>query len=706
MIETKKSYCRFCHVCCGIEVDVDQEQQRVVAVRGDRDNPYSYGYTCVKGRAIAEEMHHPDRVLSPRRRVGSEWVDISSAQALDEIAVKLLDIKARYGPRSIAVYTAGGAGFSATGALTRLWLNAIGSQSLYSALTIDCPCVIVAAHRLFGTAVTPLGMFGGIFDIKRAEVAMYFGANPIISHGLGPAPAKQLRDAQARGMKLIVVDPRRTEIAARADLHLRIKPGEDAALLAAMIKIIIERRLYDHDYVAQYVSGLEALREAVKDFDLDYAARRTGVRAHDITQAATMFATAKTGAARGAAGITMSRHQNLNAHLIHILNALGGRIDRPGGLVCHPGVFAPARPQRPEPVRLPLLGDAHARVRGLQGLLIAPGMMEMPTCTLSDEILQPGEGQIRALIVHGGNPVAMFPDETKTIRALKALDLLVVMDLFMTATAKFAHYVLGARHFLERPDITNSLESLFPFPYGQYTPAALRGPGDLLEEWELGWELAQRMGVRLPLPGLSTERKPTSDEVIAAVATGSRIPLDEVRKYPSGHVFGDVVAGTVLPHAIAHPDKKMAAGHPDTLAELRAVRAESIPASGGYDQTETFTHRLVSMRMDETYNSKGQNLPSVQKKYRFNPAYMNPSDLTQLAVSDGDAILIDSGRGQVKAIVESSVDILPGTVALSHGWGGELGAPAARLIPDDELFDPVTGMALMTALPVNVHRVG
>jgi len=718
MIETKKSFCRFCHVLCGIEVDVDIEQRRVLAVRGDRNNPLSHGYTCAKGRAVPEEFHHPDRLLGAKKRTPEGWHEIPTDRALDEIASKLITIREQYGPRSIALYVGSGPNFGTGGSrLTSAWLQALGSPNQYTALTVDCPGYIVAAHRFFGTAAVPFPIYGAVFDIEHADVAMFIGTNPLASHGTalyGPFPAKRIRDARRRGMKLIVVDPRRTDLARQADLHLQVKPGEDATLLAGLLKLVIERELYDREYVSEYVSGLSELRAAVEDFGLEYVARRTLVPAALVEQAAVMFATAKRGAVGQGAGITMARHQNLNIHLVYALNALCGRIDRQGGLVYNPGVFARPLPETPRPYPLPLFSHTTARVRGLRALYLVPGWAELPSPSLPDEVLEPGPGQIRALVVHGGNPVASFPDQDKTARAMNALDLLVVIDPFLTATARFAHYVLAPRHFLERPDVNLSLETSLPVPFGQYTPALLEGPGDLLHDWEVGWELAKRMGLVLKIRGISMDRKPTAEEVLVASVGRSHVPLDEVKRYPSGHIFGDIIPSGVLPHAIAHPDKKMAAGHPEVIAELRAVRAEPVIDGGGYDHGRTFSHRLICMRMADIHNSKNPNLPSLRRKVGYNRAYMNPGDLTRLGLGDHDLVVIDSGYGRIKAVVGAAEDVMTGVIAMAHSWGvasehegetdiRELGSPTGRLMPNDQLYDPVTGMALQSALPVNVR---
>lgn len=702
MIETKKSFCRFCHVFCGIEVDVDAETGRATALRGDRKNPYSRGYTCIKGRAMLEELYHPERLLSSKKRANGSWQDVSATQAFAEIAPRLNAIRERFGPRAIAAYVSSGAGFSAGIPMTKVWFSALGSPNYYSAFTIDCPCYVVAAHRVFGTLSPPIDVYGGFSDLERAEVGMFIGNNPITSHswGLGgPFPAKRLRDARARGMKVIVVDPRRTDMARVADLYLPVRPGEDATLLAGMVRIIIEEQLYDREYVGNFVSGLEDLRAAVRDFDLAYVAERTGVAAALVREAARLFAQAKTGAARMGSGLTMSQHANVSTHLVYTLNALCGRIDRLGGLLYYRQVFAPPLPARFE---VPLFSDTATRVRGLRGLYIAPGFVEMPTATLPDEILEPGEGQIRALIVQGGNPVAVFPDQAKTVRALKALELLVVVDPFLTATARFAHYVLAPKHFLERADLTHTP---LPVPIGQVTAPVVAAPGDLIEEWELGWELARHMGIDLKIPGLTPDRRPSSEEVMSAFWGHGRVSLDEARRYPSGHIFGDLVVGAVVPAAISHPDRRMALGHPDALAELRAVRKEATVVAS------SFAYRLTTMRLPHAYNSKGHNLPSLRGKYGTNEVLIHPADLKALGKADGDLVIVVSERGRAQAVARASAAIQRGVIAMSHGWGlaaehehdvRASGSAVARLIADDAGADALTGMPLMNGVPVNL----
>ncbi len=713
MIETKKTFCRFCHVFCGMEVDV--KDNRVVAVRGDPDNAVTRGYTCIKGRAELERIYHPERLLATTKQVDGHREEIAAEQALDEIAEKVREIVDRYGPRSVAVYAGCGAHRSSAGGPWFLskWLKALGSPSMYTCFTVDSPSLPVGMSRLFG-GVVPVNLF----DIARADVAMFVGTNPTVSHmPVMPQsnPFKRLKDAQKRGMKLIVIDPRRCQAARRADIHLQVKPGEDATLLAGMIRILIERKLYDREYVESYVSGMDALYDAVKPFDPEYVSKRTGVPDNLVQQAVEMLSKAERGGAVSGVGLHMARHQNLSTQLVMTLNALCGRYDRPGGLVRNEGPLGFEIPEGMGPASRPLYTGEVSRIRGIRGTRSLLGSYsEMPSPNLTDEILTPGEGKIRALFVVGGNPALVLPDEASTVRALKELDLLVVSDLFLSATARFAHYVMAVKHPFERADIPRMMDYNYPFPFGQYSPALVQAPEGVLEDWEVFWGLAKRLG--LQIRGQAMDETPTTDGILDRLHPATRIPLDEVRKYPGGHVWGEweLKSGRVIPGMIGHEDRRMAAGHPEVIAELREVRAEPVIDTGGYAPDEQFGFRLIAYRMKEAYCTQGQNMPSLRARRPFNPVLMNPGDMASLGVGDGDAVTVDSGYGRVESIVEPTENLLPGVVALAFGWGDPSAAPdtrengcnVQRLIPDDQRYDPVTGLALQSAIPVNVTSIG
>ncbi len=709
-MQTSTSFCRFCHTFCGVKVDV--VGNRVMAVRGDPENAVSQGYTCLKGRAEPERIHHPDRLLSSKKRMGPKqgepaWADIAAEDALDEIAERLAGIIERHGPDAVAVYVGDGGHRTSAGGppLASAWLNGLGSRRMYTSFTIDSPSMIVAASRLFGSPL-PLQLL----DIEQADVAMFVGTNPVGSHFMSMPqsdPRRRLQDARRRGMQLIVIDPRRTETARMADIHLQVRPGEDATLLAGMIKVIIDRKLFDRAYVDAHASGLDELTEAVRSFDLDYVARRTGVAAEVVERAATLFATAASGGATSGTGLHMARHQNLSTQLVMTFNVLCGRYDRRGGLTRHAGALNFAFPDLDGPITMSGYTGPKSRIRGIEGSFNYLGFFEeMPTNTLTDEILTPGMGQVKALIVHGGNPALVFADAGSTTRAMQELELLVVDDLFMTATAQHADYVMAVKHPFERVDVTKLMDASYPFPFSQYTEALVDAPPGVIDDWEVFWGLAERLGFRIDLPGITPDRRPSADEVIDALHANSRIPMSDVRLHPEGHVWGerDPLVGGIVGYMSGHADQPMRIGHPEVTTELAEVLAEPVTAAGGYTEHDGFAFRMITYRMKEVYCTQGQNMPSLAARRRFNPLLMHPDAMASIPVAEGDTVVVRSGYGEVQATVEASEDLAPGTVALAFGWGGpdDDGVSVQHLIPDDELFDAVTGLALQSAVPVDV----
>jgi anaerobic selenocysteine-containing dehydrogenase len=714
MIESKKTFCRFCHVFCGMEVDVDDG--RVVAVRGDRDNPITRGYTCQKGRAEIERLYHPDRLLHPLARTDAGFEARKPWEALDEVAAALRGIIEEHGPDSVAVYVGcGGHRTSAAGPwFIARWLQALGSTRLYTSFTIDSPSLAVAGERLFG------GPFpAAILDVDRSEVALFVGTNPIASHQLNmpqSSPSARLGAARRRGMTILVIDPRRSDVARLADLHLQVRPGEDPTLLAGMVKSILDRGLHDREYCAAFTSGLDALHEAVAPFDLETVERRAGVPRGDVEEAAYLFATAATGGATSGTGLHMAPRHNLATQLVMTLNAICGRIDRPGGIARSEGPLGrrfgsemgplPRPPQR-----------AKSRIRGISaynGLFGA--YQEMPTNTLADEILTPGAGRIRALIVHGGNPALVFVDEARTREALADLDLLVVNDLFLSATARHADYVFAVKHPFERADVTKLMDATYPDPYGQYTEPLVEAPEGVLEEWEIFFELARRLELPLRFGGLDASRPVTTDDVLGALFHRARVPLEEIKRHPSGAIFGDpgLATGGVLPNMIAYEDRRIAVGHPAVIAELREVAAEPFGDAGGYAGDAPHAFRLITYRTKEVYCSQGHDLPSLAAKRPYNPALLHADAMARLGLQSGDRVEIESPHGRVEAIVHASDDVAPDVVALAFGWGDPLdprgveakGCNVQRLIRADEAYDAVTGLARQSAIPVNVSASG
>lgn len=715
-IDTRKSYCRFCHAGCAIEVDVDTDANRIVAIRGDRDDPYYAGYTCVKGRHLHLQHHHPTRLrTSMKRDADGRLHEIPTEVALDEIAERLRTIIDAHGPRAVATYC-GTATFQngATQPVVRGFHAAIGSPSVYTSVTIDQPAKSVAPLRH--------GMWAaGLQPVETADVVMLIGLNPLVSTYSYPGsisfinPLVRLREQRKRGLKLIVVDPRKTETAQYADLHLPVLPGEDPVLLAGMLRVILDEGRHDRAFCDRWVDGLDALHAAVRAYDLDLVERRSGVDRDLIVTAARMFADGPRGCANSGTGPNMASHHTLTEHLVLSLNTVCGRYNRAGEVLGHFGgiLNGPAVPKAQPVPPMPHVLDkgVEHRVRGLRGY-----RGELLTSQLPDEILTPGEGQVRALFSCGGNPVVAFPDQERTVRALRSLDLHVAIDVQVSATAELAEYVIASELCLERPDVPITIDRWFEKPYLMYTPPVLQAEGDVLAEWKVYAGIAERLGVRINLAGGPLEPGATSDDVLELSYPKSRIPLAVMRANPGGHEYPELGPVTVV-DADADCSARLDVAPEGIPGELDEVRlAVAGPAAlDGFDPS-VHRFRMSSRRLKAVFNSSGREVEELRSKEGTSYAHMHPDDLVELGLVDGDLVEVASPSGAVRAPVKAEAGLRRGVVSMAHAWGGvpvegttpdpyAHGDTTGRLSSVDSAYDPLTGMPLLSAIPVAVRKL-
>jgi anaerobic selenocysteine-containing dehydrogenase len=713
--EIHKSFCRICQAFCAIEVEL--EDGRVTAVRGDRQDPMTGGYTCVKGRQLPDQINDPERLReSLRRGRNGSFEPVSSRQAMDEIAERLDAIVDAHGPRAVASYCGTAAYFnSGTIPVARAWHKGLGSPSFYTSLTIDqaAKLMAVARHGLWA---------GGTHSFASADVALVVGNNPIVSHlappsGISPFnPVMRLNEAKRRGLRLICIDPRRSELARRADIHLQVRPGEDPCLLAGMLRVILQERLHDTAFCDEHVEDLDVFRNALEEFTPDFVEARSDVPADQMVAAARLFAAGPRGCATSGTGPDMGPHPNLAEHLITCLNTVCGRYNREGERLDNAGVLGLAVPRTAQvippqllPPHLNYREGPKCRVRGLQQIFD-----EMPTSALADEILEPGEGQVRALLCVGGNPVAAWPDQRRTLRALEALELLVCVDAKLTATARYADYVIAPKLPLEREDVTLFADMFYEIPYAHYTRAVVEPASDLIEDWELYLGLASRMQVSVELPTrtLETQELPSKAELLEIITAGSRVPLERVRGKAGGQVF-DAVEVRVAP-AIPEIRARLRLLPEGVEAELRALRGERVPEPGRFGEDGSFTHLLICRRLRHVMNSMGRELPESRRQGTTNPAYLNDTDLEQLGLAAGDVVEIESEHDHILAVVQSTDELKPGVISMAHCWGDTpdrddqvrlLGGNTGRLVAADRHIDPLTGMTRQTAIPVKLRDV-
>lgn len=708
------SFCRLCLNGCAIRVEI--ENGRAVKISGDKTSTVYRGFTCVKGREQAKLLADPRRLRhSLKRDVDGVLRPISSTQAITEIAERLNAIREQHGPRAIAGYL--GTFFAASAATMPLFggfMQAIGSPMAFSPGTIDKPGKKIA-QALHGDWEAPAVGF------DDPETILLVGINPLVTFTGFPYgnPGKWLNERLAAGTRLIVIDPRRSDVARRAHIHIQPKPGKDAPIIAAILHIILERGDFDQDFVARYSDGLEDLRTAVGPFTPDRVAAMADIPSEQLELAASALTATRRGYIMGGTGPNMSGAGTLIEYLLLNLHTICGYWLREGERVRHPGALAaPLSPRAQVAPPIPAYGFGEKlRVRGLSNT--AAGM---PTAALPDEILLDGPGQVRALISCGGNPVGAWPDQRKTIRAMEALDLLVQIDPWMSATSKLADYVIAPRIWLEVAGTSQVLDWLTrngtgygqSDPYAQYAPAIAEPPegADLVEEWEFFYLLAREMGLGLmispqlgpdmPAQPLDMTVRPTTDSILELLCHGSRVPLKTVKAHEGGAVFLD-------------PPMHVAPGDPSNPYRFQladGAMVADLAATLAVAQSNERSFRLVCRRMMHVYNSSfvGALPPSARP---YNPAFLHPADMDGLGLVDGDRIVIDSDHDSISAIAHGDDSLRVGLVSISFGFGGlpddgdvlaEIGSNPARLLSADKIFDRYSGQPLMTNVTVGIRR--
>lgn len=701
---THTTYCRICTPLCGVVVEV--EDGKVVEVTGDREHPLTRGFTCPKGRRLGGFHSDPQRLLTSMRRLpDGRFEPIASPhQAASEVAARLHEIVAAHGPDAVGLFvgtqtlTA-----SLTYSFMAAWFRALGSRKRFATMTIDQSAKTVAAGRL-GTWA------GGRQRFGDADVWMLVGTNPLVSMQGGALTGfpihdnlRELAAQRRRGLKLIVVDPRRTEVAANADIHLPVRPGTDAALMAGIHHVLLRDGLIDRAFCAQWVTGMSELAKAVASATPEAVAAITGIAPERIVEAATVFGRAGRGMATSGTGPDMGPWANVAEHLVQALNVVGGRFPRAGEQPAGGGVL-----QRNPEYRAEARSPSRFWERAPRNRFgVSWQSDELMSPILPREILSDGPDRVRALIVSGGNPAAAFPDQSRILEALEALELLVVIDPYMTETARLADYVIAPALALERADDTRGYEGYSDLPFAQHTAAVLEKPPGVVNDWEFFLDLAGEMGYTLEIgrrsyaPG---DPWPTDEELLATRAAGGYVDYAEVLAHPHGKVF-ESVAAPVVAEASAEATGRFEVMPDDVAAELADALA-ALAAPGPPERP----FRLIVRRTKETMNSLGRRLPDLPR-HHYNPCFTHPADMSALGLTDGALVTLTSAHGSIAAIVEADDTLQPGVLSMTHCFGGSpgidddpvaFGSNPTRLLSIEEDLQTINLMPLMTAVPVAV----
>jgi anaerobic selenocysteine-containing dehydrogenase len=676
-VVSHRSFCRFCEAACAIVVDTevdDEGAEQVTRVRGEADHPLSNGYTCAKGRSLPEWHHHPDRLTQPLVSDGTGgYTETGWDDALDDLAARLSGLIAEHGPDSVGVMLATGSAFDANGRRTaeRMW-RSLGSRSVYTSGSVDTPCKPFVARLMSG--------FPGLvptLDESQATLTVLLGINPVVSHGHlngFPDPVVKLRGLSDGERELWVVDPRSTETAGLATRHLAPRPGTDHVLLAHVLReILIDGA--DHDYLAAHVAvdDVTTITELVEPYTRDRAAVECDLRVTELDDLVAAVRCHGKVSMQTGTGCTMARAANLTEWMSWVLHIVTGSFDRPGGMWFNPG----------------FLRQLDRRTLGSSGAEPTAGprsrpelknwLNEFPCSALADEI---DAGNLKALVVFGGNPMRALPDPDRLERSLAALDTLAVIDVVETDTTRLATHVFPSTGQLERADLPLSIDQFVVTLSTQYTPAVVAPVGESHHSWWIFASLGERLGLDL-LPDGRTADECTDDDLLRPIVERSRGSWDELvdhRVALEEPVYGWVLDGvlpdgrwSLAPRLLVEQFRDQAGSEmpPLQLIPRRQVRHLNSQLAGGVDGRPT---------------DKAE-------------ALISPTDAAASGIADGDMVTVTSAYGAIELVARVTDDVRPGALSVPHGYGE---ANVTALTSDRDDIDRHTGMVLQSGVAVDV----
>jgi len=695
--------CPLCEAMCGVLVEVDG--QRIQTVRGDPDDPFSRGYVCPKAAALVDLHDDPDRVRMPLVRAGSDWRETSWEEALDRAAGGLASIRRRHGRDAVALYYGNPVAHN-LGLLTHglAFRQALRTRNVYSASSTDQLPQMLAALRMFGHfGLVPVP------DVDRTDFLLIVGANPVVSNGSlmsAPDMRRRLAGIRARGGRVVVVDPRRTETAALAGEHLAIRPGADALLLAAMVHVIVAEGWVRFGRLGGRVRHFDALAGFVGDLSPERVADRTGIEPAAIRRLAADFANASRAACYGRVGLCTQRYGTLAAWLQQALNLVTGRLDEAGGML----LPAPAVDVLGLSARLGWRGTFDRWRSGARRLPEFSG--ELPVAALADEIERAGPRSVRALITVAGNPVLSAPNGRRLERALGTLEHVVAIDPYRNETTRHAHVLLPPVPPLSRSHYDLALNAFAVRNVAKYAEPVVPRTPEQLHDWEILAELGGRLLAPRPLRRLAVRgaRSLHPDRLLdLLLRLGPHgLTLAKLRAAPHGVDLGPLEPGRVAAR-IATPDGRIdiapgefvRAGREQLLAEIERQAASGLV--------------LIGRRQARSNNSWMHNSPRLVRGPARCTLLVHPDDAASRRLATGDLAEVGSESGAVTVPVEVTDAVRPGVVSLPHGWGHhregvrlrvarEHAGASANDVTSDRHVDSLSGNAAFNGLPVTVRR--
>ena len=753
-MKTDTTACILCSRNCGLAVEI--EDGKFTRIKGDEAHPLSKGYICQKAARLTHYQSHQDRLKYPlQRQADGSFVRVSWDVALRDIAQRLVTLRSQHGGSCFAFVGGGGQGNHLGGAYSRQLLSAMNSRYAYSALGQEKTGDFWVNGRLFGRQTCHTTE-----DVEHAEYVLFIGTNPFQAHGIPNArdTLRDLKNDPARTM--VVIDPRRSETAKLADIHLQLRPGTDAYLLSAMLSIIVREGLHDKEFLAAHCTGFAEVEKELLAIPVAEYAQRADIALADVERVARGFAAARSACVRIDLGIQQTLHTTLNGYLEKLLYLLTGNFGKKGGNNLHSFL-------------LPILGhtDERKTVKGKRLQRTAHHKMHpiggiYPPNILPDEILHSGEDRVRAVFVDSANPLLTYADSQAYEQAFQKLELLVVVDVAMTETARLAHYILPASSQFEKWEATGfNLE--FPENTFHLRHPLFPAPDETKAEPEIYTLLLELMGVipsRFPLlERMAKLEPPTSAHLLYMGALGATLALHpQWQKYAASIVYrtlgkalpnGAAAAAPLLPLAIEYatthfaavrraghqgnrltlgtalfrailqrrsgtvlsihefqdtwsliktPDRKVQLAIPEMFQELRALQTEAPP--GAEFPFILMAGERRSYNANQIYRD-----PSWRRTDPHGAMRMHPDDASQLGLVSGATAVCTSARDSIRVVIEVDDSVRRGMVTLPHGYGmryqgSDPIGPELNRLTSGAHCDPRSRTPFHKYLPVHIHK--
>jgi anaerobic selenocysteine-containing dehydrogenase len=731
--EWQQTACILCECNCGIEVQLEGRQ--LARIRGDKAHPASQGYTCNKAMRLDHYQNGRDRLTSPlRRRADGSFEGIDWDTAIAEIASGFKRVGDEHGGETIFYYGGGGQGNHLGGAYSRAFLSAIGARYRSGAL----------AQEKMGEGWVDAHLYGGHTrgDFEHAEVAVFVGKNPWQSQSFPRARVTLREIARDPARALIVIDPVRTETAEMADIHLRVRPGTDAWCLAALLGVIVQEGLVDVPFVEEHTRGAEPVLAALGEVPVGEYAARCGIDELQLRAAAQRIASADSVSTFEDLGIQQAPNSTLCSYLNKLLWLITGNYGKPGAMHLHSWMAPLAR------------YDLKAPTTPVTGTPIIGGLV--PCNVIAEEILTDHPARMRAMLIESSNPAHSLAESKRFVQALDALELVVVIDVAMTETARHADYVLPAASQFEKYEATFfNLE----FPRNTFhlrAPLLEPLPGTLPEP-EIHARLIRALDI-VPASLIDTLRAAAaegrarfaeafvqatmSDRRIAGLAPyllyetlGPTLPDGAASaaalwglahrcalKYPdavrrAGHADGEALFEAMLSGRsgitftlddyedawsyVSHPDKRIALEIPELLDELGTLTGEP----PRYTSDELPLVLSAGERRANTANTIIRD-PAWRKRDPGGALRISPADAERLGLQTGGRARIITAAGSAETLVEITDAMQPGHVSLPNGQGldypDEHGAPVLTGVPTNALTS-LEWRDRLSATPLHKH---